>query len=139
MNTLPPDLPQPLILFDGICNLCSGWVQFVLDHERERAFHFAAVQSVTGQRVLAALGLPRDVYESFLFIEDGVVHTKSRGFFGMLRYLRPPWPWLRVARVVPRPLADWAYDRVARNRYRLFGRRERCVIPRADLADRFLA
>jgi predicted DCC family thiol-disulfide oxidoreductase YuxK len=136
---LPRDLPQPLVLFDGVCNLCSGWVQFVLAREREPALHFAAMQSSAGQRVLRALGLPLDAYESFLFIEDGAVHTKSRGFFRMLRHLRRPWPWLGFARILPRPLADWGYDRIARNRYRLFGRRDRCMVPRADLADRFLA
>jgi predicted DCC family thiol-disulfide oxidoreductase YuxK len=139
MPNLPPDLPQPLVLFDGVCNLCSGWVQFVLVHERERRLHFAAMQSATGQRVLRDLGLPLDVYESFLFIEEGGVHSKSEGFLRMLRHLRRPWPWLRLARILPRALADWAYDRIARNRYRLFGRRDTCMVPRADLAERFLA
>lgn len=139
MADLPPDLPQPLIMFDGVCNLCSGWVRFCLAHERGTALRFAAMQSATGQAVLRGLGLPLDVYQSFLFVEEGVVHAKSAGFFRMLRYLRQPWPWLRLARVLPRPVCDWGYDRIARNRYRLFGRQDRCMVPALHLAERFLA
>lgn len=139
MVDLPPDLPQPLMLFDGVCNLCSGWVRFCLAHERGTALRFAAMQSATGQAVLRSLGLPLDVYESFLFVEDGAVYAKSDGFFRMLRHLRQPWPWLRLTRVLPRSLCDWGYDRIARNRYRLFGRRDHCMIPAPHVAVRFLA
>jgi len=139
MIDLPPDLPQPLMLFDGVCNLCNGWVRFCLAHERGTALRFAAMQSATGQAVLRRLGLPLDVYESFLFVEDGAVHAKSEGFFRMLHHLRQPWPWLRLARVLPRALCDWGYDGIARNRYRLFGRQDRCMTPSSEVARRFLA
>ena len=65
-------------------------------------------QSATGQAVLRSLGLPLDVYESFLFVEDDAVYAKSEGFFRMLRHLRQPWPWLRLARGLPRSVSDWA-------------------------------
>lgn len=97
------------------------------------------MQSATGQAVLRGLRLPLDVYESFFFVEEGVVYAKSEGFFRMLRYLREPWPWLRLARVLPRSLCDWGYDRIARNRYRLFGRQDHCMVPAVHLAERFLA
>ena len=139
MADLPPDLPQPLVLFDGVCNLCSGWVRFCLAHERGTALRFAAMQSATGQAVLRSLGLPLDVYESFLFVEDNAVYAKSEGFFRMLRHLSQPWPCLRLARALPRSLSDWGYDRIARNRYRLFGRQDHCMIPGPRVAGRFLA
>jgi predicted DCC family thiol-disulfide oxidoreductase YuxK len=139
MGDLPPGLPQPLVLFDGVCNLCSFWVRFCLARERGRALRFAAMQSATGESVLRAVGLPLDAYETFLFIEASAVYGKSDGFVRLVRHLRAPWSWLRITRVVPRPLRDWAYDRIARNRYRLFGRREQCLIPGREVADRFLA
>jgi predicted DCC family thiol-disulfide oxidoreductase YuxK len=99
---------------------------------------FAAVQSVAGQTVLKGHGLPADDYESFILVEDGRAYFKSDAFFRTLRYMDWPWPLFRIGRFVPRPLADWLYDRVARNRYAVFGRKDACMLPRPDLAARFL-
>jgi predicted DCC family thiol-disulfide oxidoreductase YuxK len=130
--------PTPLILFDGVCNLCSWSVQFLAPRDRHRALWFAAVQSATGQAALKAHGLPVTDYESFVLVENGQAYFKSDAFFRTLRYMTWPWPLLRVGRFVQRPLADWLYDRVARNRYAVFGRKATCMPPRADLAARFL-
>jgi predicted DCC family thiol-disulfide oxidoreductase YuxK len=136
---LPPAVPTPLILFDGVCNLCSWSVQFLAPRDRQRRLWFAGVQSNTGQAVLYGSGLPTGDWDSFVLVEDGRVYLKSRAFFRTVRYMTYPWPLLRIARIVPRRLADWLYDRVARNRYAVFGRKQICMIPRADLAARFLS
>jgi predicted DCC family thiol-disulfide oxidoreductase YuxK len=129
---------RPVVLFDGVCHLCSGWVRFAIARDPRARLRFAAVQSPLGQGFLARHGLPLDAFESFYIIEDGRVFEKSTGFLRMVRHLRRPWPLLAAGRVIPRPVRDWLYDRIARNRYHLFGRRDTCLVPNADIADRFL-
>jgi predicted DCC family thiol-disulfide oxidoreductase YuxK len=129
---------RPVVLFDGVCHLCSGWVRFAIARDPQARLRFAAVQSQLGQGFLARHELPLDQFESFYIIEDGRVFEKSTGFLRMVRHLRRPWPMLAAGRVIPRPVRDWLYDRIARNRYRLFGQRDSCLVPSADIADRFL-
>lgn len=141
-KALPPglaDLPQPLFVFDGVCVLCSATVRFVLAHERDRSLSFAAAQSPLGQAIYAALGMPGDRFESMVVIEQGRAFVKSAGALRLARRLRQPWRLLgAVTRILPRPLRDWIYDRVAGNRYALFGRYDACMVPDASLADRFV-
>jgi predicted DCC family thiol-disulfide oxidoreductase YuxK len=128
----------PLVLFDGVCNLCSWSVQFLAPRDRDGRLWFAAVQSETGQAVLARSGLPTDRFDSFVLLDAKQLYFKSNAFFRLVRYMTWPWPVLAVGRLLPRPVADWLYDRVARHRYRLFGRKDVCMMPSADLARRFL-
>lgn len=129
---------RPVMLFDGVCNLCSGSVQFAIARDPAANLRFAAIQSPHGQAFLRRRGLPADRFETFYLIDDGCVHEKSTGFLRMVGYLRWPWPLFRAMRIVPQPLRDWLYDRIALNRYRLFGRREACLVPTPEIADRFL-
>jgi predicted DCC family thiol-disulfide oxidoreductase YuxK len=129
----------PVMLFDGVCNLCSASVRFAIARDPQARLRFAAVQSPLGQAFLARQGLPLDVYESFYFVEDGVVYEKSTAWLRMVRYLSRPWPWFRAFAAVPRWLRDPVYSFVARNRYRWFGRREVCLVPDAEIAARFIA
>ena len=87
---------------------------------------------------LARHGLPLDVYDSFYFVEDGLVYEKSTAWFRMVGHLRWPWPWFRAGAIVPRALRDVIYDLVARNRYRWFGRREVCMVPTPEITARFI-
>lgn len=128
----------PVMLFDGVCNLCNGWVHFAIARDLEARLRFAAVQSPLGQAFLARHGLSLDVYDSFYFVEDGVVYEKSAAWFRMVRHLRWPWPWFRAGAIVPPALRDVAYSFVARNRYRWFGRRDVCMVPTAEIAARFI-
>jgi predicted DCC family thiol-disulfide oxidoreductase YuxK len=130
---------KPVVLFDGVCNLCSFWVRFAIARDPAARLRFAPVQSDLGQDFLRRRNLPTDLVESFYLIEDGRVYEKSTAFLRMVRHLRAPWPLLRAARVLPRPLRDWLYDRIARNRYRLFGRRDSCLMPAPEVASRFVA
>lgn len=102
-----------VILFDGVCNLCSGWVRFAVARDPARRLRFAAVQSPVGQDFLRRRGLPTARFESFYLVDHGQVFEKSDAFFQMVSHLRWPWPLLRGARVMPRVLRDWAYDCVA--------------------------
>jgi len=128
----------PVMLFDGVCNLCSGWVRFAIARDPRARLRFATVQSPLGQAFLARQGLPLDVYDSFYFVEDGMVFEKSAAWFRMVRYLRWPWPWFQALAIVPRGLRDFVYSHVARNRYRWFGRRATCLVPSAEIAARFI-
>ncbi|MBK8979112.1 MAG: thiol-disulfide oxidoreductase DCC family protein [Planctomycetes bacterium] len=134
-----PDDP-PVVLFDGVCNLCNGWVRFVLRHERSGAnpLRFAALQSEAGARLLAEHGLPTDRLDSIVLIDGGRASQKSDAVLRLLRHLRQPWRLGAVFRIMPRFLRDAVYDLVARNRYRLFGRRDTCSIPTPETRARFL-
>lgn len=128
----------PLVLFDGLCNLCSWSVQVLAPRDRDGRLWFAPVQSEAGRAVLARHGLPTLDPDSFVLLEDGRVHVKSQAFFQVVRYMGGAWPLLRMGSALPRRWADWLYDRVARNRYRLFGRKAACMIPPPSFARRFL-
>jgi predicted DCC family thiol-disulfide oxidoreductase YuxK len=128
----------PILLFDGVCNLCSRVVQFVIRHDPAGRFRFAALQSPAGQRLLVEHGLPADALDTFVLIEGARCFTRSDAAIELARRLDGAWRWLRLAAVVPRPIRDWAYGVLVRNRYRWFGRRESCMVPTPELSQRFL-
>jgi predicted DCC family thiol-disulfide oxidoreductase YuxK len=127
----------PVFLFDGVCVLCSHSVAFVLKHERAPLMRFVAIQSGEGRALAETHGIDPDNPESFLFIENGIALPKSDGIAALARYLRTPWSWIGAFRILPRPVRDWLYDRIARNRYRIFGKRESCLIPTPETRQRF--
>ena len=129
---------DPIVLFDGVCNLCNGSVQFLLKRDREGRFRFAALQSDAGRRLLAELGLPVDALGSVVLIEDGKVWRESSAALRIARHLPGAWKLLRVFAAVPRPLRDAVYRWIARNRYRWFGKTATCWLPTPELKARFL-
>lgn len=139
----------PILLFDGVCDLCDASVRFVLEHERraedapDRALRFAALQSPAATRLLGEHGraapTPGADPETVLLIEDGVVHDRSTAALRVCRHLRWPYRALAVLLIVPRPLRDLVYRFIARNRYRWFGKHETCLIPTPALRARFLS
>jgi predicted DCC family thiol-disulfide oxidoreductase YuxK len=128
----------PVLLFDGVCVLCSATVAFILARERDHEIRFATMQSRAGQALLQAYGLPVGDWDSVVFIEHRTPLERSAAALALARHLRAPWRWLRGLRIVPRPLRDAAYDLVARRRYRWFGRRDACLVPDAATRARFL-
>lgn len=126
------------LLFDGVCNLCNAWARFVIRHDRERRFRMASIQSDAGRAILRWAGLPEEDLDTMAFVDQGRVFTRSDAFLNAIRNFPWPWPWLAAARVLPRRFRDWLYNRIARNRYALFGRRETCMLPRPEDRDRFL-
>lgn len=140
-----PQLPAPylnpddcVVLYDGVCKLCNGWAKFIIRHDRHERIRLATVQSQEGQALLRWAGLPLDVFDSLVVIEHNQIHLRSAGVFQLMHHLPWPWRWLGVLRCVPRRLRDWAYDRIARNRYRLFGRHDHCLVLTPDHQRRFL-
>lgn len=127
-----------LVIFDGVCNLCAHSVSFILAHETEPQFRFATVQSGVGTRLLRELGLDPDDVETFVVIADGRAYLRSDAAIRIAPHLRGAWRWLKAVKVVPRPIRDWVYDLVARNRYRWFGRADECMVPTAEIRARFI-
>lgn len=128
-----------VVVFDGVCNLCSHAVQFIVAHETAPTLQFAALQSAAGARLMRELELDPVDAKTFVLIEDGAAYFRSAAAIRLARRLRLPWRLLALVRVVPRPLRDCGYDLVARHRYRWFGRRESCSVSDPTLAARFLA
>ena len=128
----------PIVLFDGVCNLCSGSVQFLLKRDREGRFRFASLQSDAGRSLLAEHGLAVDSLRSVVLIEDGRVWQESAAALRIARHLPGAWRLLRVFAAIPRPLRDAVYRWIARNRYRWFGKAETCWLPTPELKERFL-
>ncbi|MBS1685457.1 MAG: thiol-disulfide oxidoreductase DCC family protein [Bacteroidetes bacterium] len=131
-------IPDRLVLFDGVCNLCNASVQFVIRHDTEGRFRFAALQSDAGHKVLAEHGLTTDKFDSFIYLRQGQLYQRSTAALYLMRDLGGAWGLLYAFIIVPRPLRDAVYDLVARYRYRWFGRRESCMMPTEELRGRFL-
>ena len=132
------DDSHPLIVYDGVCVLCSRFVRFVIRRDRDARFRFTAAQSPLGQALYRHYGLDPVEFETNLLIADGRMHAKMNAFAGVMARL--PWPWraLAAARLLPGPVGRWLYDRIAKNRYRLFGRLDACMVPDADVRARFI-
>ncbi|MDH5833059.1 thiol-disulfide oxidoreductase DCC family protein [Luteimonas kalidii] len=127
-----------IIVFDGVCALCNGWVDFLLARDRRQRYRFAAMQSPAGRRLLAAHGLDPDDPASFLLLDAQGAHTDTDAIARVLSGLGAPWRVAAMGRLLPRPLRDRLYRSVARHRYRLFGRRTACRVPDAAHRHRFI-
>ena len=130
--------PHPVIVFDGVCVLCNGWVRFLLRHDRAGRYRYAAMQSAAGRRLLAEHGLDPQDPASFLLIEGDQAWTDSDAIRRVLAGLGGVWRAAHLLRLLPRPWRDAGYRVLARNRYRWFGRYERCTVPSAHVRDRFM-
>lgn len=129
---------HPILLFDGICNYCNAVVNFIIRHDKKKIIHFAALQSVFGQKLLRENNLPTDVFESFLLLDKGKLYSKSTAGLRLYNKLPWYWKWVQLFWIVPKFLRNWIYSIIARNRYKWFGKKEECMIPTADVKERFL-
>ncbi len=127
---------RPLILIDGECSLCSRVARFIIEHEAAPVAAFCALQTPTGRRLLDEHGLT-DI-DSIVVIEGDQALTRSRAALRIARLLTAPWSWVRILALIPRPLRDWGYDRIAANRYRVWGRRDACSLPHGVDRSRFI-
>ncbi|WDL99515.1 thiol-disulfide oxidoreductase DCC family protein [Alicyclobacillus sp. ALC3] len=151
-NPLADPLAGPILLFDGVCNLCNAAVQFVVRRDPSGRVRFAPLQSAAAAELLdcragvpgvAQAGVARGdgadgEWNSVVCIDQGHVYTKSDAVLRVARYLRRPWSLVGWLRVVPRPFRDAIYDAIAKRRYRWFGRRTTCMVPDQSLKRRFL-
>lgn len=136
-----PDFPDdhPIIVFDGECIFCSGWVEFVLRHDRHGRYRFITAQSPLGEALYRHYGLNSRAYETNILIENGRAFQKADGSLRMAAGLGFPWSLSRILRVVPIALLDPLYELIARNRYRIAGRRNSCFVPTPEHRSRFIA
>ena len=123
--------PHGLILFDGVCGLCSRACRFVSKHDRSGYFRFVPIQLAEGRPLAEQLGIDPQRPDSFAFVAKGQAYIKSEAALRIAREL-PGWQWTWVLHLIPMVIRDEVYDLVARNRYRWFGRREACVLPNSD-------
>ncbi len=147
----PGERVGTIVFFDGVCNLCNGAVQFVIDHERSSELRFAPLQSELAKDILeTAFGAEQATRlrrgttgngdpDSIVIVEGERGWSHSTAALRIARHLRAPWRWLAVLTIVPRPLRDAVYRWIARNRYRWFGTTESCRVPTPELRARFLA
>ena len=129
---------HPIVLFDGVCNFCQGVVRFALARDRAARFRFAPLQSDLGRALLAGHGLDADALDTFVVVDQAGAHARSDAVLRLALGLGAPWAWLWPLRAVPKRVRDWLYDRIARSRYRWFGRLEACPTPPPGWRDRFL-
>lgn len=127
-----------VVLFDGVCNLCSWSVRFILERDPGNYFRFASLQSEAGQRLLREHGLPEDDLFSVILVEDGRAYLRSDAALRIARRLRGGWRLLTAFRVLPRIVRDPLYNLVATHRYRWFGKQDSCMVPTPELRERFL-
>jgi predicted DCC family thiol-disulfide oxidoreductase YuxK len=129
---------KPIILFDGICNLCDGAVQFVIKHDPEKKFLFASLQSEAGQRLLKQYKLSVENFNSFILIKDEKVYSKSTGALKVARQIKGVWSLLYIFIIIPAFIRDTVYTWIAKNRYKWFGKKETCMMVTPEFSARFL-
>lgn len=129
---------EPVILFDGVCNLCNSVVKLVIRQDKKAYFKLAALQSRAGQELLQKHALPQKDFETFLLIERGKVYQQSEAALRVAKHFSWYWQWTQALWLLPAPLRNAAYRFIARRRYRWFGKKEVCMIPAPDIKQRFL-
>lgn len=138
MSGIMETMAHPIVLFDGVCNLCNGSIQFLIKRDRQAHFRFASLQSGTGQKLQADLGMDPQALDSVILVEGDRWYKESDAALRIARNLPGAWKLLTAFRIVPRPLRDAVYWWIARNRYRWFGKAETCWLPTPELRGRFL-
>ena len=129
---------KPILLFDGVCNLCNRLVQFIIKRDPGAKFRFTSLQSKSGQALLESYGLPQDDLDTFVYLRQEKFYIKSSAVLHVLKDLGGGWQLLFVFIIIPKPLRDLVYTFVSKTRYSIFGKRDHCMIPSQDLSSRFL-
>ncbi len=131
-------MTEPIVLFDGVCKFCNGSVNFIIDRDVDKRIHFAPLQSEIAQGLLGRFGLPATDFDTMILIEHGRAYARSSAALRIARILGGWWSLLVVLFAVPPFLRDGAYNLLAANRYRWFGKSDTCRVPTAELRERFL-
>lgn len=160
MNSSMSDESTPkIVLFDGVCVLCNYWAQFIIKHDTQKTLKLASVQSPVGQEILKYYGMPTTTFDTLLYVEGleledlqtgnmGVenkgkrnnhLFIKTAAIFKILSQLGIPWRLFTFLKIIPTALSDRAYNIIARNRYKLFGKKEHCILPTPDHESRYLS
>jgi predicted DCC family thiol-disulfide oxidoreductase YuxK len=129
---------QPLILFDGVCNLCNASVQFIIRHDPHRKFKFASLRSPVAKEYLKKFNLADQELSSILLIKNGKYYDRSNAALEIARDLKGLWKIFYFFKIIPAPLRNVLYNIIANNRYKLFGKKDVCMIPTPELRSRFI-
>ncbi len=129
---------KQIILFDGVCNLCAGVVQFVIKRNTKENLLFASLQSDFGQKMLLKFNLPTTQFQSFIFLDKGILLQKSDAALTICTHLDSAWPMMRFLKIIPIQIRNYVYDVVAKNRFNWFGKKQECWLPDENLKKRFL-
>ena len=135
------DLPENkiIILFDGVCNLCNGFVQFVIKYDKKDVFRFVSLQSKTGKEILIHLDLYHRNIESVCYFEYGIAYyLKSDAAIEIMKKLGGIFYLTIILKIFPRIIRDFVYDFIAKNRYNWFGKKDNCMIPTLELKSKFI-
>lgn len=128
-----------IILFDGVCNFCNNSVNFIIERDPEKYFKFAPLQSEIGQKLLEEHGIDKTVTDSVVLIENGKAYVRTTAALRVARKLSGAWRFFYGFIIVPAFVRDVFYNLFARNRYRMFGKQEACMMPTPEIRERFLA
>lgn len=128
---------HPVILFDGLCNLCNASVQFVIKHDSKKIFRFASLQSSFGEKILKENQLPADTFNSFILFENNRIYTRSTAALLVAKNLSGFVKFLYSFIIVPKFIRDIVYNLIAKNRYKWFGKREACWLPTPEFKSLF--
>ncbi len=129
--------PSAVILFDGVCTLCDAGVNFILSRDPKAYFRFASLQSEAGRKILKSLGLPAEAMDTMVLVEGDRFYLRSSAALHIARRLRGAWRLFSIFLAVPAPIRDFFYDIVAKNRYRWFGKKDSCLVPRPGVMEKF--
>lgn len=128
----------PIILFDGVCNLCSSSVQFVIKHDSQQKFKFASLQSDVAKTILHDFAAASTSFNSVILVEEGIVYYRSSAALRIAKRLSFPYNLLYAFIIIPPFIRNAVYDYIAKNRYQWFGKKEECWVPTPELRDRFM-
>jgi predicted DCC family thiol-disulfide oxidoreductase YuxK len=133
------EIKNPVILFDGVCNLCSKIVQFIIKHDPKHQFHFASLQSEFGQKMIKQFEIPTgEAMNSFILLQEGKIYARSTGALRVAKKLNGLWPMMYGFIIIPPFLRNAVYNFIAHKRYKWFGKKEACWIPTPELKSLFL-
>ena len=127
-----------ILLFDGVCNLCNGFVQFVIKRDKNDKIKFASLQSEIGQKLLLQHQLPLNQFQSFVYIKNNKFILKSTAALTLMKDIGGIWQLFYAFIIVPKCIRDYVYSFVAKNRYKWFGKQNACMIPTKELMNKFL-
>jgi len=128
---------NPVIFFDGVCNLCNASVQFALEHDKKNIFRFTTLQGAYAKKILPQFNVDLNKINSIVLIENKELYTKSSAALKIAKKLSGFWPLIYGFIIVPKFIRDWVYDLIAKNRYKWWGRQESCWVPTPELNSRF--
>lgn len=129
---------KAIIIFDGICNLCIGSVNFIIKHDKKAFFKFVSSQSQQASQIINKYKIDNTNLKTIVLIKDNIVFTKSSAVIEICKNLDGYWKIFSIAKYIPLFFRDWVYMKIARNRYEWFGKKENCLIPSKEIKKRFM-